>query len=80
MAVVRPQLVVKHVAGDPEQEAAEAALAAEALLSFETAEEGPLDQLLDVALDLVAEEAGDRREVPGEQRPRRPPDRRRARP
>ncbi|WP_434418227.1 hypothetical protein [Nannocystis pusilla] len=60
-------MVVQHVARDPEQEPAEAALAAEPLLSFETAEEGPLDQLLDVAVDLVAEEAGDRREVTGEQ-------------
>lgn len=53
--------------GDREEVGAEARLLAEAVAALDAAEEGPLDQVVDVVADLVGEEAADRLEVPLEQ-------------
>src|SRR5690606_19067536 len=61
---VAPLLAVvlaQHLVGDRKQVAAKARLAAEALPTLETGEEGPLDQVRPGLADLVAEEPGDRR-------------------
>src|SRR5690606_18105122 len=62
------KVLAEHVVGHREQIGAKAGLSAKVILGLHAGQEGPLDEIVDPVIHLVAKEAGNGVEVPLEQR------------